>query len=244
MKNVRWGCWWERGIKANHHNILEITPLSFTTCDQKLIYIVKFQSDDLIFRHPSSMLRAKLARREEKQSTRVLQCTLAQHVCPVDKQTCVRYPWKESVVMRQKNGNNFSSFWIKTQGGHERSKEAAEHLENLWWWHTGIPNAAFLFVPHGSTRFPCPWTDAMEDSTSLGFDMRDGRSGAALMRRVMMWSPPPPRLRLPPSPDAHVGADGRRMTSVFLWLPRLLSLAKRRKEGRGFQTGRFFLICT
>lgn len=160
MKNVRWCCWWERGIKANHHNILEITPLSFTTCDQKLIYIVKFQSDDLIFRHPSSMLRAKLARREEKQSTRVLQCTLAQHVCPVDKQTCVRYPWKESVVMRQKNGNNFSSFWIKTQGGHERSKEAAEHLENLWWWDTGIPNAAFLFVPHGSTRFPCPWTDA------------------------------------------------------------------------------------
>lgn len=149
----------------------------------------------LFFIYPSSMLRTKLARWEEKQSTRVLQCTLAQHVCPVDKQTCVRYPWKESVVMRQKNGNNFSSFWIKNQGGHEGSKEAAEHLENLWWWHTGIPNAAFLFVPHGCTHFPCPWTDAMEDSTVLGFDMRDGRSGTALMRRVMMWSPHP----LPPS---------------------------------------------
>lgn len=136
------------------------------------------------------MLRTKLAARwEEKQSTREWQCTPAQHICPVDKQTCVRYPWKEKVITRQKNGNNFSSFWIKTQGGCERSKEVAEHLENLWWWDTGIPNAAFLFVPHGSTHFPCPWTDAKEDSTTLGFDMRDGRSGAPS---------PSPSLTVPP----------------------------------------------
>lgn len=127
--------------------------------------------------------------------------------------------------MHEKNGNNFSSFWIKTQGGYERSKEAVERLENLWLWDTGIPSAAFLFNPHGSTRFPCPWTDAMEDPTTLGFDMRDGRSGAPLMRRVMVWSPSP-LLLLSPSLYVHVGADRRRKTSVFLWLPRHLSLRK------------------
>lgn len=208
MKNVTWGGW-EREINANHQNVLEIIPVSFTTLHQKLTYIVKFLSDDWIFHPPSSMLRTKLARWEGKQSTAEVQRTLAQQVCPVEKQTCVRYPWKESVIMRQKNGNNLSSFWIKTQGGYERSKEAAEPLENLWWWDTGIPNAAILFVPHGSTHFPCPWTDAVEDSTSVGFDMRDGRSGAALMRRVMWWFPRPVSVsRRPPMCMLELTAGG------------------------------------
>lgn len=57
---------------------------------------------------------------------------------------------------------------------------------------------------------------------------------------VSWCGPPPPLLLLSPSLYVHVGADRRRKTSVFLWLPRHLSLRKGgEKRTRSIREGFF-----